>query len=96
MIDTNNPLARAKRAIEMLDTMFYGYTIQAAVTEALQDIMHLEDVRPEKLNLIGALDDARNQHEVIAQPSVQDSGNVVSFAQASFEHAHKTEPENIA
>lgn len=67
-IDPTNPLARAKRALEMLDFIFPGYTIQAAATEALQDMMHLEDSTPEKLHLIGALEDARNQHEAIAEP----------------------------
>lgn len=67
-IDPTNPLARAKRTLEMLDFIFPGYTIQAATTEALQDLMHLEDSTPEKLHLIGALEDARNQHEAIAEP----------------------------
>ncbi len=70
-IDPTNPLARAKRALEMLDFIFPGYTIQAAATEALQDMMHLEDSTPEKLHLIGALEDARNQHEDIAEPETE-------------------------
>ena len=64
-----SPVARAIRALEMLDFVFPGYTIQAAVTEALQDMMHLEDAQPDHLHLIGALDDARNQHEDLAEPA---------------------------
>lgn len=68
MTNNKNPLSRAARALEMLDYVFPGYTTQAAVTEALHDIMHLEDAYPSKLELIGALNDARNEHDQLANP----------------------------
>lgn len=95
-IDETNPLARAKRAIETLDSAFPGFTMQVAATQMLQDLMHLEDAEPNNLHLIGALEDARNQHETIAQPSVEDSGKVVSLEQARFEAAHAAPGETGA
>lgn len=65
MTNPQNRTSRAMRAIEMLDSTFPGYTIQQAVTEALADLMSLENETPERLHLFGALEDARNIEEAL-------------------------------
>lgn len=65
MTNPDNPTSRALRCIETLDVAFPGYTIQQAVTELFRDLMCLESEKPERLHLIGAMEDARNIFEEI-------------------------------
>lgn len=82
MTNPENPTSRALRCIEALDAAFPGYTIQQAATEFFGDLLSLENQYPNRLHIIGAMDDARNLYE-----SIERAFGAVEVSETAVHHA---------